>query len=169
MSHPPSLHVAVTRLDPAPLCCRPHFDSECSLLGLSLTWTCVMTCSRFSALCHGARRAKWAGRHFTLCQRAEAVPWGAAGAHASEPSSSFATLPLFSPPLQLLLSPSLCFFFFLLVSDILVVHFLYMAPSPLPAAAGLTQAGQAHQIGVYRQQRLRPSQAEATQTQHPHE
>lgn len=70
-------------------------DSECRLPGHSLTWTCVKTSSRFSALCHGARRAKWAGRHFTLCQRAEAAPWGAAGAHASEPSSPFATLPLF--------------------------------------------------------------------------
>lgn len=72
------------------------FDSESRLLGLSLTWTCVMTSSRFSALCHGARRTKWAGRHFRACQRAGAAPWGAAGAHASEPSSPLATLPLFS-------------------------------------------------------------------------
>lgn len=145
----------------------PPYDSESRLLGLSLTWTCVMTSSRFSALCHGARRAKWAGRHFRACQRAGAAPWGAAGAHASEPSSPLATLPLFSLLSSCSSPPSLSVFS--LVSDILVVHFLYMASSPLPAAAGLSPAGQAHQIGVHRQQRLHPSQAEATQTLHPHE
>lgn len=88
-----------------------------------------MTCSRFSALCHSARRAKWAGQHFTLCQRAEAAPWGAAGAHASEPSSPFATLPLFSPPLQLLFSPSLCFFFCLCLTYLLFISYTWR---PLP-------------------------------------